>query len=154
MYWIYSVFSGSMMFHEKFRSVRNGYGSKAMDDKLFSEDRGAHTEGYSIYGRDFWVVAHHQRKFQNIPFHSILSFGFFSPDFFLYFLKECFGCFWIFWNVLACFGIFCFFFGVFCLSFECFGMFRLRQTQMVETAVEDFNCFWIFLKSDCDLNNV
>ena len=73
------------MFHEKFRSVRNGYGSKAMDDKLFSEDRGAHTEGYSIYGRDFWVVAHHQRKFQNIPFHSILSFGFFFAGFFCIF---------------------------------------------------------------------
>jgi hypothetical protein len=63
----------------------------------------------------------------------------------------------MFLDFLECFGMFwdfLFFFGVFCLSFECFGMFRLRQTQMVETAVEDFNCFWIFLKSDCDLNNV
>ena len=122
MYWIYSVFSGSMMFHEKFRSVRNGYGSKAMDDKLFSEDRGAHTEGYSIYGRDFWVVAHHQRKFQNIPFHSILSFVFFFAGFFCIFWKNVLdvsGFFGMFWHVL---GFSVFFFGVFCLSFECFGI--------------------------------
>ena len=90
------------MFHEKFRSVRNGYGSKAMDDKLFSEDRGAHTEGYSIYGRDFWVVAHHQIKFQNIPFHSILSFVFFRRIFFVFFERM----FWMFLDFLECFGMF------------------------------------------------